>query len=391
MGSLLMTDRHVNDDALTTRRHHGKGKLTGRLELGNVNVVLTTYQTVAGEWKSEERRANSILFSVRWKRIILDEGILSYTPRRRMYWLTRVAHFIRNGIAKMTQAICALDALNRWAVTATPVQNRLGDLVTLLRFIRAYPYADPNRFDADIIRHWKTASSEQAVGRLKRLSACLVLRRPKNSISLPLRHDLQCCVDFNRQERLSYDEIRNQAISKIDEAMAVAGSSKTGVYVNMLQQIESLRLFCNLGLHYHTRHERMLQFPADPMDWATVAQRTFNSQWAMSSIKCWQCASVLELSENMLDDATESYSAQFSSCSNFTCADCAYRTRQNSGATGCAHRPSCPKAPVSTSRTALEELPDPVIVQGKIPSIGIPSKIAALVTDMKSIPLDVKW
>lgn len=56
--------------------HYGKTRLTSRYELNDVNVVLTTYHTVSAEWKNEREAESSILFSVRWKRIILDEGQL---------------------------------------------------------------------------------------------------------------------------------------------------------------------------------------------------------------------------------------------------------------------------------------------------------------------------
>jgi SNF2 family DNA or RNA helicase len=44
-------------------------------DLVTVNMVLTTYHTVAAEWKADKGSRKSPLFSVRWKRIILDEGL----------------------------------------------------------------------------------------------------------------------------------------------------------------------------------------------------------------------------------------------------------------------------------------------------------------------------
>lgn len=62
------------------------------------------------------------------------------------------AHFIRNGTSRMALAICELDAESRWAVTGTPIQNRLGDLVSILKFIRVHPYDDRERFDTSTLR-----------------------------------------------------------------------------------------------------------------------------------------------------------------------------------------------------------------------------------------------
>lgn len=62
------------EGGLIYRRHHGKTRLAGTEELGTVNLVLTTYHTVAAEWKANQGMRKSPLFSVRWQRIILDEG-----------------------------------------------------------------------------------------------------------------------------------------------------------------------------------------------------------------------------------------------------------------------------------------------------------------------------
>jgi SNF2 family DNA or RNA helicase len=68
--------RHVKDGGLECRIHHGKTKLADKTELDDVNVVLTTYHTVSAEWAAGKGTGNSILFSVRWRRIVLDEGEL---------------------------------------------------------------------------------------------------------------------------------------------------------------------------------------------------------------------------------------------------------------------------------------------------------------------------
>lgn len=67
---------HVADGGLKCSRHHAQTKIANANELGHANIVLTTYHTVSAEWKSDKFAGNSILFQVRWRRIILDEGEL---------------------------------------------------------------------------------------------------------------------------------------------------------------------------------------------------------------------------------------------------------------------------------------------------------------------------
>jgi SWI/SNF-related matrix-associated actin-dependent regulator of chromatin subfamily A3 len=290
----------------------------------------------------------------------------------------------------MARAICDLDSVARWAVSGTPIQNRLGDLVSLLKFIRIHPYDNPERFDADISQVWKSGKDENAIKRLQRLSACLLLRRAKGIINLPPRRDFLLPVQLTHEERAVYDELREQTIIKIDEALYKdSGTSRARGYVNVLQQIESLRLFCNLGLQYHSRHEKNLQ----SSDWSRVAQPTFITQSEMHSITCLQCSSILNVSESLLDDSMTPQNPLFFSCLGIICAECMSENRRTSRESTCGHYPSCPVATVSTNSTVLEEVSDSIIHKTHPGSTltSLPSKVKALITDLQTVPPDIKW
>ncbi|RSL86274.1 hypothetical protein CEP51_002896 [Fusarium floridanum] len=343
---------HVLQGRMKWHRHHRETRLSSTNELDRLNIVLTTYHTVSAEWNSGNGVRNSILFSVRWARIILDE-----------------AHLIRNGNSKMSQAVCALESKSRWAVTGTPIQNRLGDLATLFKFIRAYPYTDRRCFDVDISRLWKSGEYDEAIKRLKRLSACMLLRRPKATINLPARQDLQCPVNFSTEERALYDNLRQKAIMSIDQALKKdLEHSRNGMYVNVLQQIESLRLVCNLGLHYHMRHDKAPQTSPEGEIWASTAQGTFNVQREMDPPVCIQCYSTLEITETLLEDpSVPQQSAQFFSCLRFICTDCTQKIAQSRHAAN-----------------ALESSPEEM--QAKTRAMGLSSKVEALITNIKNLP-----
>ncbi|KAF4465801.1 alpha- -mannosyltransferase [Fusarium albosuccineum] len=341
-------------------------------ETGNPVVSATLIVVpppLSAEWSSGRGVGSSVLFSAPGPVLI------------------KTAHVIRNGNSKMSQAACALESRSRWAVTGTPIQNRLSDLATLFKFTRAYPYTDRGCFEADISRLWKCGEYEEAVKRLKRLSACLLLRRPKGTINLPLRRDMQCPVDFSQEERALYNKLRQKAIVSIDDALKIDGdTSRAGIYVNVLQQIESLRLVCNLGLHYLTRHEKTSNASQKAQSWASVAQHAFNIQREMGPVVCAQCSCVLEITETLFDDTSFAQQRhQFFSCLIFVCAECAQRNIQANRIVGCGHNPRCAQAQVSTSvgdlECSLDEQP-----REETGHVNLPSKVEALITDMRTLP-----
>ncbi|KAI0459294.1 SNF2 family N-terminal domain-containing protein [Xylaria acuta] len=360
---------HVFKDRLKWCRHHSKSRIAGFDNISSQHIILTTYHTVSAEWKGYINAQPSPLFSVQWRRIILDE-----------------AHFIRNASSKMAQAACALHASSRWAVSGTPVQNRLADLSSLLKFIRASPYNDVTRFEIDISSLWKSGEDEEAVKRLQYLSACLLLRRAKGTINLPPKRDLVCPVDFLPEEMTAYETLREQAICTIDEAVSgYHGSSSPNAYANALQRIESLRLFCDLGLQYHARHETQ-----NDHEWSSIAQQVFNSKRGIEPLICVQCSLSLDFTESLLDEPNSSVTdPQFSSCMKFICGECVRKLSKDHRAVGCGHKPACPFASVSTSGVAFEETPD-TLCNTPFSSIRLPSKVEALITDIKSLPKDTK-
>ncbi|OSS50669.1 hypothetical protein B5807_04674 [Epicoccum nigrum] len=204
--------------------HHGKSRLDLSNSKNPPDVVLTTYETI----EYEGRRALSspcTILAHYWKRIILDE-----------------AHIIRNHSASTAKAIARLKAWARWAISGTPVQNKLTDFLGLFIFLHFVPYNNPKVFDDEVSQLWRDNSVEDATKTFKKLLSSVMIRWTKAILDLPARTDTVLRIPFDAEEEEYYRCAEQPVIQSLDEFFG-------GSLPNAIQQINKLRLICNLGLY----------------------------------------------------------------------------------------------------------------------------------------------
>lgn len=143
------------------------------------------------------------------------------------------------------QASLALRADRRWAVTGTPVQNGLADMLSLFRFIQVHPYSERRLVDRHIIDPWIKGDRDEAVERLKKLLQYIMLRRPSSIITLPERTDTVISLNFDAQERAEYQQSAQATINCLDDLLH--SNATSGGYKNAVTKINVLRMACNLG------------------------------------------------------------------------------------------------------------------------------------------------
>ena len=90
------------------------------------------------------------------------------------------AQAIKNAATRQAEAVRALPARHRIAVTGTPVENRLADLWSIMEFAnpgpaRHRPRRSSKRYAEPIERHGDAEAAE----RLRRITGPFVLRRLK--------------------------------------------------------------------------------------------------------------------------------------------------------------------------------------------------------------------
>ena len=211
--------------------YHGPNRCQDLDELAEYDLIITTYSIVSSEFFKRGRKyTKSPLFETNFFRIILDE-----------------AHSIREQSTRQSQAVCSLSAQRRWAVTGTPVQNRLDDLGALIKFLRIHPYYERGGFAQFILSPFKNADPE-ILPKLRLLVDTITLRRLKDRIDLPARHVVITRLPFSDEEHELYEFFANDSDNKMKIIASERRKSLGGkTYVHILQAIMRLRLICAHG------------------------------------------------------------------------------------------------------------------------------------------------
>lgn len=224
--------QHVKPGTLKYYIYHGAGRIKDINKLAEFDLVITTYGSVASEfaYRSKNKPGVYPLEAINWFRIVLDE-----------------AHMIREQSTQQSKAICRLQASRRWAVTGTPVQNRLEDLGALMAFLRVKPFDEKGGFAQYIMSPFKMCDPE-ILPKLRLLVDSITLRRLKDRIDLPPRHDHLVKLDFNSEERHIYEIFAKNASDRVKVIVGQREKSLGGKsYVHILQSILRLRLICAHG------------------------------------------------------------------------------------------------------------------------------------------------
>ncbi|MEF8766807.1 MAG: DEAD/DEAH box helicase [Candidatus Accumulibacter phosphatis] len=159
-------------------------------------------------------------------------------------WHTLIAdeaQAIKNAAAKRSQAVFELKADFRLALTGTPVENRLADLWSIMRFANPGLLGTVNRFNERFAGPIERNRDRDAQHVLKRLIGPFVLRRSKAEVlqELPPRIELILTVSPEAGEAAHYEALRREAANEISSTLDSTPEAQSRF--NILAQLTRLR------------------------------------------------------------------------------------------------------------------------------------------------------
>uniref|UniRef100_A0A8C8C939 Helicase-like transcription factor n=1 Tax=Oncorhynchus tshawytscha TaxID=74940 RepID=A0A8C8C939_ONCTS len=221
-------DQHVRADVkLNVYLYYGSERNRDTHFLSSQHMVLTTYNVLSADYSGSA----SPLHTVRWLRVVLDEG-----------------HIIRNPNTQQSKAVLKLNTQRRWILTGTPIQNNLRDLWMLVAFLRLKPF-DVREWWNRVIQRPVTQGDKTGLQNLQALVKCVTLRRTKTSrvcgrplVSLPERSVRIEEVELTQKEREEYELARTEGRTTISRYVAEGTVLRN--YADVLAILVRLRQFC---------------------------------------------------------------------------------------------------------------------------------------------------
>lgn len=180
------------------------------------SVILTTYGTI--------RNDIEMLREIQFDTVILDES-----------------QNIKNINAQTTKAIMLLNSKNRIALSGTPIENNLGELYSLFRFLNPAMFGTAEEFNSYYAVPIQKENDLEAIEELKKKIYPFILRRVKKEVlkDLPDKIEKTMFIEMNQEQKKLYEERRSYYYKMVNNQIKENGLGKTQFFI--LQALNELR------------------------------------------------------------------------------------------------------------------------------------------------------
>jgi hypothetical protein len=204
--------------SLRVTAHYGSTRVRDVSELPREagSLVLTTYGLL--------RRDVQLLRQVDWSVLALDE-----------------AQNIKNSASATARAARALRASHRFALTGTPVENRLAELWSILELANPGLLGPLEKFRRDFAVPIERYRNEEAAARLRKLVSPFILRRLKSDptviADLPAKNEMKVVCTLTPEQATLYKAVVNEEMRRIEQAEGIERKGRVLALLTYTKQI----------------------------------------------------------------------------------------------------------------------------------------------------------
>jgi hypothetical protein len=211
---------------LSVHVHHGSDRLAGpelAAAVATADLVITTYGVAT--------RDRDALAQVAWSRVVCDE-----------------AQNIKNASTRQAQAVRAIPAPARVALTGTPVENRLTELWSIMEFTSPGLLGSAEKFRRRYVIPIERNADAEATEQLKRVTGPFILRRLKTDkaviADLPDKLEMKVWCNLTAEQASLYQATVDDMMARIEAAEP--GIERRGL---VLATMAKLKQVCNHPAH----------------------------------------------------------------------------------------------------------------------------------------------
>lgn len=179
-------------------------------------LVLTTYGVL--------RKDAALLAEVEWSSVVLDE-----------------AQNIKNAASATARAARALPASQRFALTGTPVENRLAELWSILEFANPGLLGPLEAFRREFAVPIERYGNQSAAERLRRIVSPFLLRRLKSDPEviqdLPPKNEMNVVCTLSREQATLYKAVVDEEMRRIERSDGIERRGRVLALLTFLKQI----------------------------------------------------------------------------------------------------------------------------------------------------------
>jgi len=188
--------------------HYGTGRDSSKLETDSFRIILSTYGTLRRD--IEDFRKINFLY------IILDES-----------------QNIKNLTSQTTAAVLSLRSEHRLALSGTPIENNLGELYSLFRFLNPSFFGSEKLFMQRYLHPIQDNNDEDALKDLKARIYPFMLRRLKRDVlkELPAKTEETAYIELEEKHLAVYHRRRQEYKQLIDGIIEKGEAAKSAFII----------------------------------------------------------------------------------------------------------------------------------------------------------------
>jgi len=213
-----------------------------RSEVEKFAPHLTTYTYYGTSRNSIDARKHHLIFTTY---ALMRNDIETFQEEDFFYVILDESQNIKNLQAQTTKAAMLLSGNHRLALSGTPIENNLGELYSLFRFLNPSMFGTVHQFNQNYLTPIQKDNDKAAIRQLRKKIFPFILRRLKKDVlkDLPDKIEQTLFIEMSEKQRKLYESRRSFYKTAIETSIATKGMGQSRFFIfqalNELRQIAS--------------------------------------------------------------------------------------------------------------------------------------------------------